>query len=158
MQKWQPPEGGILKPITVFDYYEGANFNLIIKKVKAGKVNGKDVMMPNYDDSSFDSVSCVGTDEEIEKIVNSLFGIKEFHSPTLYKSYEELKEKHDRVIGQTISTNEKTDKNTERVSTSVTAPVASAENEPKATENEENDTGDIFSGTDESFFQGLQTE
>lgn len=141
MQKWQPPEGGILKPIMVFDYYDGANFNLIIKKVKVGKD-----LMPNYDESSFESISCIGTDEEIEKINNSLFSLKEFHSESAYKSYEELKEKHDRVVGQSISSSSRP--KTEKTSAPTTSEVTS----------EENVSDDIFSGTDESFFDGLQTE
>jgi hypothetical protein len=152
MQKWQPPEGGILKPITVFDYYEGANFNLMIKKVKVGKE-----FLPNYDESGFESVSCIGTDEEIEKIHNSLFGLKEFNAESSFKSYEELKEKHDKVIGQIITTNEKSEKSIERVATHTPVTTVSKTSEVAAVP-EEQDTGDIFSGTDESFFEGLQTE
>lgn len=148
MAKWQPEEGSIVKPVTVFDYYEGANFNLIIKQIKV-----KDKATPNYDESSFVEVSCVGTDEEIEKIHNSLFSLKDFHAETNFKNYDELKEKHDKVVGQTIRTTEKSDKSLER--TVVDQPagksVASAENEPTGAD-------DIFSGTDESFFENIQTE
>lgn len=149
MQKWQPPEGGILKPVTVFDYYEGANFNLIIKKVKVGKD-----MLPNYDESSFETVSCVGTDEDIEKINNSLFSLKEFHAESAFKTYEELKEKHDRVIGQTISTNEKPGKTVERT----VIETRTDKNEDPATAEEVPESEDIFKGTDESFFANLQSE
>jgi hypothetical protein len=146
MEKWQPQEGGILKPVTVFDYYEGANFNLIIKKIKVGED-----YLPNYDSSSFDAVSCIGTDEEIEKINNSLFGIKEFQDEKNFKSYEELKEKNDKATGQTIHT---TSKNAEKSVERVTQPEHSSSN----VETEPNGSETIFSGTDEAFFENLQTE
>jgi hypothetical protein len=143
IEKWQPPEGGIIKPVQVFDYYEGANFNLIIKKIKVGKK-----MMPNYDSANFDSVSCVGTDEEIERIDNARFSLKEIRDPSKFKSYAELKEKLDKVLGQTVSTVEKSNKSPERVAVSETS-----------TKTEETSgTDDIFSGTDESFFENLQNE
>jgi hypothetical protein len=34
MEKIQPPEGGIDEPVMIFDYYTGADFKLIIKKMK----------------------------------------------------------------------------------------------------------------------------
>lgn len=145
MEKWQPDKDGIIKPVTVFDYYEGASFNLIIKKIKVG-----DKPMPNYDSSSFNEVSCIGTDEEIEKIHNSLFSLKEFHSEDNFKTFEELKEKHDKAVGQTIPTKEKSEKSPERTAdTKSPAPATSEEEEP---------TGDIFSGSDESFFDSIKTE
>ena len=148
MQKWQPEEGGILKPVTVFDYYDGANFNLIIKKIKVGKD-----MMPNYDASTFDSVSAIGTDEVIEKIHNSLFSLKEFHKETNFKTYEELKEKHDKAIGQTISTTERSAGNSpERVATVSKSTVTSDEEEVP------NEASNIFSGSDQSFFENLESE
>ena len=80
------------KAINPFDLRdEGANF-----KIKIRKVDG----YWNYDKSEFDSVAPLFTDEnrlnDIYKSVHSLSGII---APSEYKSYEELKEKLDRVLG-----------------------------------------------------------
>lgn len=150
MEKWQPEEGSILKPIQVFDYYDGANFNLIIKKIKVGED-----LLPNYDSSSFDAVSCIGTDEEIEKIQNSLFSLKDFQSPDKFKSYEELKDKLLRVTGQTILANTKLVKNSQQV----LQHEQLVQNIPEKVQIEDiKESDDIFSGTDDSFFESLQSE
>jgi len=80
------------KAINPFDLRdEGANF-----KIKIRKVDG----YWNYDKSEFDSVAPLFTDEnrlnDIYKSVHSLSGII---APSEFKSYEELKEKLDRVLG-----------------------------------------------------------
>ena len=80
------------KAINPFDLRdEGANF-----KIKIRKVDG----YWNYDKSEFDSAAPLFTDEnrlnDIYKSVHSLSGII---APSEFKSYEELKEKLDRVLG-----------------------------------------------------------
>jgi len=166
MQKLNPPEGGILKPVTVFDYYEGANFNLMIKKVKVGPN-----MLPNYDDSNFDSVSTLGDDDEIEKIHGQLFGLKDYHAESNFKSWDELKEKHDKVVGQTVETEESEDTGERVVTEEETEPVVETEEsiktEKKSTKKstkkvekkeDEVDMGEVLNGDDDSFFENLQTE
>lgn len=81
------------KPVNVFDFWKGANF-----KMKIRKVEGR----TNYDKSSFEDPSVLGdmTDEELEKIYNSLHSLKEFASEDKFKTYEELEEKFETQILQ----------------------------------------------------------
>jgi hypothetical protein len=77
-------------PVNPFDFWEGANF-----KIKIRKVDG----WVNYDKSEFSSPSVLGDDAELEKIYDQLHPIEEFVDPKMYKSYDELKQKLDRVLG-----------------------------------------------------------
>ncbi len=94
MEKLQPPEGGINEPVMVFDYYKGADFKLIIKKIKVNNV-----LMPNYDSCTFNEPSPIGTDEAVEKIHNSLYKLDEFIAESNFKPYDELEAKFNRVVG-----------------------------------------------------------
>jgi len=70
---------------------EGANF-----KIKIRKVDG----YWNYDKSEFDSPTNLFEDEaRLENIAMSTKSLSEIISPCKFKSYEELKEKLDRVLG-----------------------------------------------------------
>ena len=78
-------------PINPFDLWKGANF-----KIKIAKVEG----YVNYDRSTFDNTSQLVADDKLESIYNSEFSIKEFTDPSTYKSYDELKLKLTRVLGE----------------------------------------------------------
>ena len=70
---------------------EGANF-----KIKIRKVDG----YWNYDKSEFDASANLFEDEaRLENIAMSTKSLSEIISPSKFKSYEELKEKLDRVLG-----------------------------------------------------------
>lgn len=70
---------------------EGANF-----KIKIRKVDG----YWNYDKSEFDTQTPLFDDEaKLENIATSTNSLSEIISPSKFKSYEELKEKLDRVLG-----------------------------------------------------------
>ena len=72
---------------------EGANF-----KIKIRKVDG----YWNYDKSEFDSPSPLFDDEDkLNEINNSTYSLNEVIAPSEFKSYDELKEKLDRVLGLT---------------------------------------------------------
>ena len=74
-----------------FNFWEGANFKLKIRKVEGYR---------NYDKSEFDAPSAVAkTDAEIEKIWKSEYSLKEFLDPKNYKSYDVLKSRLDKVLG-----------------------------------------------------------
>lgn len=74
-----------------FDPWEGAPFKLRIRKVAGFR---------NYDKSSFaDPKAMDRTDEEIEKLWNSLYSLKDFHDPKHFKSYDELLGSLNRVVG-----------------------------------------------------------
>jgi len=78
------------KPINPFDFWQGANFKLKIRKVDG---------YWNYDKSEFEGTSQVKpTDEEIKTIWGQQHPLKPFLDPSNFKSYDELKEKLNRVI------------------------------------------------------------
>jgi hypothetical protein len=80
------------KAVDPFDFWQGANFRLKIKKVEG---------YPNYDNSSFEAQSPLfdGDDEKLETVWNSLYTLGEFTDPKNFKSYDELKARLDKVLG-----------------------------------------------------------
>jgi hypothetical protein len=76
-------------PINVFDYWEGANFKLRMRK-KDGYAN--------YDESMFMEPAAIGSDEEIVEIAKQQHKLAEFLDRKNFKSYEELKRKLDEVL------------------------------------------------------------
>ena len=80
--------------INPFDLWKGANFKLKIRKVDG---------FWNYDKSEFDAVTpLLGTDEALEKVYQSEYPLKPFHDESNFKSYTELKEKMERVLGEAV--------------------------------------------------------
>jgi hypothetical protein len=83
-------------PINPFDFWKGANF-----KLKLRKVDG----YWNYDKSEFESVSQVKeSDDQIKAIWERQHSLKQFVDPSNFKTYDELKEKLNRVITGSQST------------------------------------------------------
>lgn len=80
------------EPVNPYDFWEGADF-----KVKIRKVEG----WINYDKSEFSAPSALhdGDDERIEEVYNKLYSLQDFMKPENYKSYDELKLKLNRVLG-----------------------------------------------------------
>ena len=82
-------------PINPFDFWEGANFKLKIRKVDG---------FWNYDKSEFDSVKSLSDDDgELDKIWNKQYPLADFHAPSNFKSYDELKKRLDDVLSGTIT-------------------------------------------------------
>ncbi len=80
--------------INPFDLWKGANFKLKIRKVDG---------FWNYDKSEFDAVTpLLDTDEALEKVYQSEYPLKPFHEDSNFKSYSELKEKMERVLGEAV--------------------------------------------------------
>ena len=78
--------------INPFDLWKGANFKLKIRKVDG---------FWNYDKSEFEAVAqLLPSDEELEKVYQSEYPLKPFHEDSNFKSYAELKEKMERVLGE----------------------------------------------------------
>jgi hypothetical protein len=77
------------QPVNVFDFDAGANFKLRMRK-KDGYAN--------YDESAFMDPSPIGTDEEIERALNSRHKLAEFIDRKNFKSYDELKKKLNEVL------------------------------------------------------------
>lgn len=89
------PEFDDKKAFDPFDFWNGANFRIRIKK-------GEN-KLPTYEDSEFESITALmeGDDAELEKIWKQEYDLNEFISDKNFKSYEELKARFDRVTGQT---------------------------------------------------------
>ena len=87
-------------PINPFDFWEGANFKLKIRKVDG---------YWNYDKSEFEAPSALGDDSVIESVWKKQYALKEFTASTNFKSYEELKTRLDAVLSGTVAVGNVTD-------------------------------------------------
>ena len=81
------------QPINPFDFWEGADFKLKIRNVEGYR---------NYDKSEISSQSALydGDDNRMESLYSQLYDLNEFVDPKNYKSYDELKQKLERVLGE----------------------------------------------------------
>ena len=128
------PEFDDETPINPFDFWKGANFKLKIRKVDG---------YWNYDKSEFEGVSAIAdNDDSIKAIWEKQYPLKPFLDADNFKSYEELKEKLNRVITGTKSTD--TVENVDLPSTS-TGTVKSKDGASTAPASESDDTLDYFS-------------
>ena len=77
--------------LNPFDFWKGANF-----KLKVRKVDG----FWNYDKSEFEATSKLldGDDERLEETYGKLFSLTQFLGEDNFKSYDQLKEKFNRVL------------------------------------------------------------
>ena len=83
-------------PINPFDFWKGANFKLKIRKVDG---------YWNYDKSEFEGVTPLKeSDDDIKAIWEKQYPLKPFVDPSNFKTYDELKEKLNRVITGTRNT------------------------------------------------------
>ena len=81
-------------PVNVFDYWDGADFKLRMRKVDG---------YPNYDQSVFTEPSALGDDDEIMIISKKQFLLKDFLDRKNFKSYEELSRKLASVLNSDAS-------------------------------------------------------
>ena len=123
-------------PINPFDFWEGADFKLKIRKVDG---------FWNYDKSEFAAPSPISDDEsKIESIWKSQHSLAEKLDASNFKSYDELSTRFHAVIsGTTTVGNVSEEMDDEPVATPVvdTKPVES----PTTSQEEEDDTMDYFS-------------
>ena len=121
-------------PVNPFDFWEGADFKLKIRQVEGYR---------NYDKSEFASQSALlnGDDTELEGVYNRQHSLSEFLDPKSYKSYDELKEKLMRVLGesQPMTTAE-----TVSLDTVAPSPSIPSSNEPEMKSEDEDDTLSYF--------------
>jgi len=95
MEAMQPPFPDT-DPINPFDFWEGANF-----KLKLRKVDG----YWNYDLSSFDGVTTLSDDEDkLESFWGEEYSLSEFTAPSNFKTYDELKTRLDMVLSGVTKT------------------------------------------------------
>ena len=82
-------------PVNPFDFWEGANFKLKIRKV-AGYWN--------YDSSEFEKPSAIfDNDAQIEEVWKTQYALAEYSAPTNFKSYEELKARLNTVLSGSVT-------------------------------------------------------
>ena len=82
-------------PVNPFDFWEGANFKLKIRKVDG---------YWNYDKSEFEAPSPLfDDDEQLEEVWGKQYSLEEFTAPTNFKSYDELKNRLDLVLAGTTT-------------------------------------------------------
>ena len=79
-------------PVNPYDFWEGADFKIKIRKVEG---------WVNYDKSEFASPAPLfgGDEEKLENVYNQLHSLADFIDPKNYKSYDELKAKLNKVLG-----------------------------------------------------------
>ena len=122
------------KAINPFDFWEGANF-----KLKVRKVDG----FWNYDKSEFADVSpLLKDDDAIEEVWKRQYPLAEHTAATNFKSYDELKTRLDTVLSGTVSVGNVTDELQD-------APVAAPKVDTKPVEastskDDEEDTMEYF--------------
>ena len=125
-------------PVNPFDFWEGADFKLKIRKVDG---------YWNYDKSEFDKPSPIfKDDDEIEAVWKKQYPLVEFSAETNFKSYDELKKRLDTVLaGTTTVGNVTTLMEDEPI---VSTPTVDTKEEPAptptVTEDDEDDTMSYF--------------
>lgn len=109
------PEFEDESPVNPFDLWEGANFKLKIRKVEGYQ---------NYDKSEFDKPSPLSKDDDdLERIWKSEHKLGEFLDKTNFKSYDQIKERLNVVLGITAAAITGTSSPVQRVAQQNTAPV-----------------------------------
>jgi hypothetical protein len=80
------------KPVNPFDLWSGANFKLKIRQVEGYR---------NYDKSEFSSAGpLLEDDAAMEKIWQSQYSLQELIAPDKFKTYDELKARLNKVLGE----------------------------------------------------------
>ena len=90
------PEFADETPIDPFDFWEGADFKLKIRNVEGYR---------NYDKSEFSSAAPLleGSEEKLKEVYENMHDLTEFTNPKNYKTYDELKTKLMRVLGEEVN-------------------------------------------------------
>jgi hypothetical protein len=89
------PEFDDESPIDVFNFWDGANFKLKIRKVDG---------YSNYDKSEFITPAPLFEDDaKMESTWNSQYPLTEFVDEDKFKTYDELKSRLDVVLGNVVS-------------------------------------------------------
>ena len=128
------PEFEDEKAINPFDFWEGANFKLKIRKV-AGYWN--------YDSSDFDNPSALfDNDAKIEEVWKKQYPLSEFTATTNFKSYEELKARLDAVLSGSVTVGNVAEQMEDEPME--TPKVDTTPVESTSTQEEEEDTMDYF--------------
>jgi hypothetical protein len=131
-------------PINPFDMWAGANFKLKIRKVAGYQ---------NYDSSEFEDSSVLGNfdDAKLESIWKMEHSLQELVSDKEFKSYDDLKKRLDRVLGQAV----------ERPKTTVETIKEQTRSQPVKDERDDTpweDTSTVEEDDDMAYFRNLAEE
>jgi hypothetical protein len=92
-------------PINPFDFWQGANFKLKLKKVQG---------YWNYDSSEFDRVSpLLDDDDALEAVWKKQYSLTSLTAPDQFKTYEQLETRLKMVLGQKSSSRPSYDEETD---------------------------------------------
>ena len=80
------------EPVNPYDFWEGVDFKLKIRKVEG---------WVNYDKSEFSAPAPLfnGDEERLQEVYDKLYSLQDFLDPKNYKTYDELKAKLNKVLG-----------------------------------------------------------
>jgi hypothetical protein len=124
--------------LNPFDLWEGANFKLKIRKVDGYR---------SYDKSEFaaPSIFLDGDDKALEKVWSSQHSLEKFMKESEYKSYAELQNKLNEVMGLNEGSSEPRQERTEapRKEAKVLA-TKKATSAPEETDDDETEVSDFF--------------
>ena len=126
-------------PINPFDFWQGANFKLKIRKVDG---------YWNYDKSEFDAPApLLDDDDALEALWKKEYSLADFTSQSNFKSYEDLERRLKSVLGQKQAQRPRFDEEVEAeddVRTPVAAAVAAPVTSSGATDADEDDALSYF--------------
>ena len=103
IQKSIEPEFDDVDPIDPFDLWGGANFKIrMVGREIPDRNTGEKVLVPNYENSEFDSPSeyLDGDEDELEALIERTHDISEFIAPEKFKSFDEVAERFQKVMGK----------------------------------------------------------
>ena len=82
------------EPVNPYDFWEGADFKIKIRKVEG---------WVNYDKSEFSSASALhgGDEARLTEVYDKIYSLGDFLLPENYKTYDELSMKLNKVLGVT---------------------------------------------------------
>ncbi len=123
IQEAMNPEFEDENPVNPFDFWQGANFKLKVRKV-AGFIN--------YDKSEFESASALfdGDDEKLETLWKTQYALGEFTDASTFKTYDELKKRLSDVLGSDIRNSAPSDSVSTAESVDFTKKESSTDSQP----------------------------
>jgi len=129
------PEFADEKAVNPFDFWDGADFKLKIRNVEGYR---------NYDKSEFGNTSALyeGDDTKLEAVYNQQYDLSEFSDPKNYKTYDELKTKLGKVLGEEAMMGAPSMAQTAQMNEPAPAPIAPATAED--VKSEDDDTMSYF--------------
>lgn len=103
IEKAITPEFDDVDPMDPFDFWNGANFRIrMVGREIPDSKTGKKVVVPNYEQSSFDPVSefMDGDEDAIDPIFQQTHDLSEFVDPSKLKSFDEVAKRFKEVMGK----------------------------------------------------------